>query len=160
MHASHVIRQTTVLWCGNDITKRAELNVAGYWGQSRASDTVAAVFKPASWTVPGDAAYAEWSGDCVKLGNAAWHFAGRAPLTATRAIGQRKAYDPLGRLQTAGTSPMGALVFYDYSSVGHVNVSVGRGWVVTTNGVDFDWRASSFWTVASYGSSYRGWAMP
>lgn len=157
VHASHVIRQTTVPWCGDDITKNAEVNAASYWNQTYASSTVAGLFAGSDWA-PGP--YGEWSGDCVKLGYAAWHFAGRNPIARATAIKQYQAYASLGRIHTAGTPPMGALVFYTYSTVGHVNVSVGGGYVVTTNGIDGQGQANSYRTVGSYGSAYLGWAMP
>jgi hypothetical protein len=154
VHSSWVQKQTSVGWCGNDISKKAEIWAAQRYGETKADSATIALFT--DWT-PGPPG--EWSGDCVKLGSAAWHWSGRDPLRGD-AYAQYQAYLRAGKVRATGTPPMGALVWYKIAMPwGHVNVSIGGGYAVTTNGVDKNGYANSIKAISSY-SNYLGWAMP
>jgi hypothetical protein len=69
-------------------------------------------------------------------------------------------YKANGRVHTGGVAPRGALVFWHAFSAGkdygHVAVSAGNGWVVGTQGWDFQGLPVALSTISSHGASV-GW---
>lgn len=162
IHSSHVVAQSSVGWCGSVERFMAGWRASRWWGQVTANGTVSSWWTPSQWA-PGPVG--EWSGDCVKLGIAAYHAAsGRAILSGSTAYNQYTRYRDAGRVKT-GVPNLGSLVFYGKTagnSAGHVAVYVGGGMVATTQGLD---KAKGPITFASYRSgaqtgAYLGWALP
>lgn len=161
VHSSQVVNQTTVGWCGNVTRVMAARNAAHWTGQTHANGTVSAYFSASQWS-PGP--YGEWSGDCVKLGVAAYRAAGKTITSGSTAYNQYLAYKNQGAIKT-GTPPIGALVFYDRTSTnsaGHVAVAVGADHAATTIGVDGQQKKNEIrtTTAAGQGGAYLGWALP
>lgn len=77
----------------------------------------------------------EWSGDCVHFVRLAW-WKRTYNGNAYQLLNQ---YAAAGKVRTSGTPPRGALVLWSRSaspSLGHAALSVGNGWMVTTQSTD------------------------
>jgi cell wall-associated NlpC family hydrolase len=78
----------------------------------------------------------EWSGDCAKFAQLAWWKSTHSGSGATMYSSYKNAgvMNPM-----SSTPPRGALVFWDGATAGgygHVAVSIGNGFMVTTQGLD------------------------
>ncbi len=108
-----------------------------------------------------------WGGWCLRLVNAAFQKAGRA-LRELNASCAKEAYDAFkreGLVQTGGTAPCGAIVFWSWVGTidgvtkdwGHVALSNGDGTVISTSmasgGIDAAVPSSRFGTPL-------GWVLP
>lgn len=101
-------------------------------------------------------AYARWwSGYCEAFVERAY----RGRFRYWSAASDYRAEQGLRRVRE-GVPPRGALVFYQDGRYGHVALSVGGGWVISTVGTDADrlpvLRVSYEW----FNARYLGWAMP
>ncbi len=63
-----------------------------------------------------------------------------------------------GRIQ-GGTPPRGAIVFYNVTTLGHETISLGNGYVATTQGTDNSNLPNTVKRFDSW-SNYLGWVMP
>jgi hypothetical protein len=102
------------------------------------------------WGPDGD-----WSGDCVMFVGLAWWRAGQTIHHGANAAAIARTYT----LNTGTNPPRGAAVFWDWSSVGHVAISLGNGWLVTTQGLDNDQLITTDASMGTVGANkhYLGW---
>lgn len=103
-----------------------------------------------------------WSGWCLSFASDAWYMAGGAPTSAfsyPSAIAMWNAYAAQGRVDTTHRPPRGAMVFWNWTSDGHVAISLGNWRVVSTQG---NWPQTLPIYDFSFGPSngYLGWIMP
>lgn len=155
VHSSYVANQTSTPNCRDVASVVAGDRALAYNGQAYASSTDAARFS--DWP-PGP--YGEWSGDCAKFARNSWW--GLRSVHTGNAVDQYDKYKAAGKIKT-GVAPRGALVFWPSvaSPYGHVAVSLGNGYVATTQGLDNAKlpvkvaKASSMFGVAP-----AGWALP
>jgi peptidoglycan hydrolase-like protein with peptidoglycan-binding domain len=110
-----------------------------------------------------------WYGWCLGLVNQAFRSAGRVlpGLQVETAKAAQDAY--ASRIQTSGTPPRGALVFFDWVqpgsngfAPGHIGISLGDGrFIGTTDGgaPTGVFPVQSYWIVGSL-AEYKGWAYP
>lgn len=104
-----------------------------------------------------------WSGWCLAFSADAWYMAGGAPtsaLSAPTAKSLWNSYASRGQVDTQHRPPRGAMVFFNWTSSGHVAISLGNWRVVSTQGdapqtlpiYDFSFGPST--------PGYLGWVMP
>lgn len=159
VHSSYVGNQTTTPNCKEVASVVAGDRALAYNGKTYASPTDASRFTAADWK-PGPVG--QWSGDCAKFARIAWW--GRPSVHTGHAVEQYKKYKADGKIK-GGLPPRGALVFWPTAtSYGHVAVSLGGGYVATTQGLDEVTKPVVVRKVASVTSSLgvptAGWALP
>jgi hypothetical protein len=103
----------------------------------------------------------DWAYWCLALVNQAYGGGTNGMLRAETATGAFNNYQNAGRIQTEGTPPRGALVFFDYQGkdgvdYGHVGISLGDGTYIgtTTDGTNTGVRP------INGNLPYKGWAVP
>ena len=165
--ANRVASQTAVKSC-RDRNASNEIDgvIAARWALGRngavavtaaEQDRLAAV-----WGVPRNHTLGDWSGDCIGFAVLAWDAAGSV-LPRGNAIDVYGRYRAANRIRTDRNPPRGALVFWNAvassgQNFGHVEVSLGNGRSIGTQGWDGNRKPV---TIAAIGSSgYLGWAMP
>lgn len=154
VNANLVRNQSNVGWClSTKAFVAADAAVARH-GQVWASETDRNQFSASEWA-PGPAG--EWAGDCPKLPYVGWRAAG-VTIVKNDAIQNYRHYSNAGRIRS-GVPPRGAVVFYDVTRYGHTAISLGRGFVASTVGMDNDKAANSVRPYTAW-ANYLGWAMP
>jgi cell wall-associated NlpC family hydrolase len=103
----------------------------------------------------------DWSGDCIGFAVLGWDRAGSAvPLRNARVVFDQ--YNRAGRVRTDRNPPRGALVFWNASqggtNFGHVEISLGNGRTIGTQGWDGQRLPVSIDTITA--ANYLGWVMP
>lgn len=121
------------------VSKKAQR--AADWARARISDTETNLTPDRMW-----------SGWCELFAEVAYGTRGRYPSARDNYKAQRAA----GRIRTTGTPPVGALVFYDLTEYGHVGISLGDGYVVSTQGYNTPKKVARH-TVKGMGG-YLGWS--
>jgi cell wall-associated NlpC family hydrolase len=103
----------------------------------------------------------DWAYWCLALVNQAYGGGTNGMLRAETATDAFNNYQNAGRIQTEGTPPRGALVFFDYQgkdgvNYGHVGISLGDGTYIgtTTDGTNTGVRP------IDGNLPYKGWAIP
>ena len=160
VHSSYVQRQASVGSCkDNKRIYAAEISVRRY-SEATARTKDQTLFGNSEWS-PGPKG--EWSGDCVKLPYVGWYYATGSQATNLvkgNAIDNYTHYKKLGKVKS-GAPPVGAVVFYRVTSLGHEAISIGNGMVVTTRGSDGDGKKNAVRSYTSWGSSvYLGYYLP
>jgi cell wall-associated NlpC family hydrolase len=97
------------------------------------------------------------AGDCPKLPFVVWDAAGVA-LRKQDAITNYRYYARLGRIQS-GTPSIGAVVFFNITSLGHEAVYIGNGVIASTKGVDGNQLANIIAPLSGF-SNYLGYYQP
>jgi hypothetical protein len=104
-----------------------------------------------------------WSGWCLAFAADAWSMAGGAPDSAVgyaSAIAMWNDYAAQGRIDNMHRPPRGAMVFFNWTTNGHVGISLGNWRMVSTQG---DYPAALPIYDSSFSpqmSGYLGWLMP
>lgn len=160
LSASVVRNQTSVPWCTSKGFKAAEAALKTY-GQIWADQEVRDMFTAAgiSWK-PGPAG--EWSGDCPKAPYLGWKKGAGVSIKADDAIKNYYAYKAAGMVRS-GAAPRGAVVFWDKTPrnvYGHTAISLGNGYVLTTQGMDWGNRPNTVTRLVDVSGTYLGWVMP
>jgi hypothetical protein len=127
---------------------RAAEIAAGYVGQ-RSSLEAVNESNPGGW----------WSGKCLSFAHAVYANAGGDVARHTDASDEYRRWLRLGQIHTDLPPPPGAEVFWPGGRWGHVAISVGGGFVVTTEGGPGDRRMIDTRRVR-YFDDYAGWALP
>jgi hypothetical protein len=99
----------------------------------------------------------EWSGDCVKLVHLAWW---KRTHTGNAAQIYSKYASVMNSMST--TPPRGAMIFWDgatASGFGHVALSLGNGYMVTTQGLDGDAKPIAIQKISAVAGA-DGWVSP
>jgi len=78
----------------------------------------------------------DWSGDCSSYAALAWHDGADVNIYFGNAAQMYQHYRGMPGFHTGGVPPRGALVFWQFSTLGHVMVSLGDGEVAGTQGTD------------------------
>jgi hypothetical protein len=153
MHSSLVSGQTSVPNCNTLARVRMADWAIAQHGKVYANSSDAALFTASDWA-PGP--YGEWSGDCIKY---SWTAAYRAGVSMPRgnAINVYNSYKNAGRIR-GGYPAYGQPVFWNVTSYGHTQVSLGSNATIGTRGLDNNGYTVARQSVSSY-SSYLGWAV-
>ena len=124
--------------------------------QASASDTATFISGTNNEWKPGP--NGEWAGDCPKLPAIGWLAAG-VTIPRKNAIKNYATWKGQGKIQS-GVPPRGAVVFYDIAKpLGHTAISLGNGYIVTTQGLDWSNKANTVMLYTGY-SNYLGYVMP
>lgn len=154
LSASIVRDQTAVPACSTNPAVVAASTAAARDYQTTASAADRALFNDSEWA-PGPPG--EWAGDCPKLPYIGWHAAG-ITIQKGNAIDNYNYYNARGMVHP-GAPPLGAVVFYRWSSLGHTAISIGDNLIASTTGTDNQGTPN---TIESYAapSNYLGWMLP
>ncbi|MEQ1702095.1 MAG: CHAP domain-containing protein [Ilumatobacteraceae bacterium] len=152
--ASVVRKQASVAACSTRKAFVAADAAVARDGQRTASAADQTLFAASEWK-PGPVA--EWAGDCPKLPYVGWRAAGVSVFKGN-AINNYYSWRNLNRIQ-GGVPPRGAIVFYNVTSYGHTAISLGNGYVATTQGMDFSNLPNAVKRYDSW-TGYLGWVMP
>ena len=99
-----------------------------------------------------------WSGWCLRF---AYLANGRKWSTTDRAIWEWNEAVRRGVAHKGDANPpAGAIVYYSWGDYGHAGISVGDGWVISTQGTMGQAQAVRIHTLNGAGLPYLGWAMP
>jgi hypothetical protein len=104
-----------------------------------------------------------WSGWCLAFSSDAWYQAGGAPTNALSypsAISAWNSYAAQGRVDTTHRPPRGAMVFFNWTSSGHVAISLGNWRVISTQGSAPDTLPIYDFNFGPTTAGYLGWVMP
>jgi hypothetical protein len=145
---SYALFSSGIPQCTPAILGRGAADAAAWWAE----------------TQMGNVAYDGW---CLAFANSAWRWgAARSLPGASTAIARWNAIPAASRTEGGEpgftTPPRGALVFWRYGSTGHVAVSAGNGYVVTTyyGGPSHTVSWANISHVTATGKPYVGWWMP
>lgn len=161
--ANRVARQTRVEACWDrNASREIDGVIAARWalGHDGARSVTTAEQSRLNRVWPVDT-YGDWSGDCIGFAALAWDAAG-SRLPRGNAIDVYRWYKGRSRVTANRNPPRGALVFWNaYSggrNYGHVEISLGNGRSIGTQGWDGQRKPVSIAAIGSAG--YLGWAMP
>ncbi len=156
--ASVVRNQTNVPACATMKRFVAADAAVARNGQQQASTSDTATFISGTNNEWKPGPNGEWAGDCPKLPAIGWLAAG-VTIPRKNAIKNYATWKGQGKIQS-GVPPRGAVVFYDIAKpLGHTAISLGNGYIVTTQGLDWSNKANTVMLYTGY-SNYLGYVMP
>lgn len=104
-----------------------------------------------------------WSGWCLAFAGDAWAVGGGAPsdaLSYPTAIGAWNAFAAKGQVDRTHRPPRGAMVFFNWTTSGHVAISLGNWRVISTQGNEPQTLPIYDFNFGPDTPGYLGWAMP